>query len=178
FAYNFQSNTSDPDKVASALTYFAGGLNLRLPEFLIVCNGSLKSGIFIGIYGGLIAPLDFSERKNELIEQFLDNVLEGATNFFNTPERKILGVLGGAGLILLGAKYPKAILPAITTTAAVMPSIVYSTPSVNKYFAMTYGMSVDIRLPEYTDSLVMDDEKKIIALREALKHRSNFSKVA
>lgn len=180
FEYYSQLDTSDADKICRYRGITIGDIQLRLPDVLIVANGEMKNGLFVGFYSGLIAPLDFTERKSEMMSFFLQKSYNGINNYFDTPQKKIIGIIVGAltaiGIITLFRKFPKAILPTVITTAAVVPSIAYSSSDENIYFGISNGQSIKIILPKMEDKYILENEIKIIKLYEEWKQRQLIKK--
>lgn len=162
--YNQQMNTSDGDRIASSFP-FERIYNLRLPEFLVICNGSLKAELFIGIYGGLVAPLSFTKRKIELFGKFFEDALQQADRYFTTPERKLFGILGVLGIGYLATKYKQHAGTALATTAAVMPSVIYETYDRQEFFDVSAGQAFSIRLPKPDKVQILADETQIESLK-------------
>jgi hypothetical protein len=173
FNYYSMLDTSDADKIYRYLGIEIGQNKLRLPDVLIVANGKMKSGLFIGIYGGLIAPLDFTEKKDEVMSNFLQNNFERIQNYFDTPQKKTMAAIGGIaaaiGAIALFAKYPKAIFPTLLTTATLVPAIAYSASDENRFFGISQVSSLKIILPKLNDEKVIENEKTILRLYEERK---------
>ncbi|MFI5195563.1 MAG: hypothetical protein ACHQD8_00600, partial [Chitinophagales bacterium] len=88
-SYLNQLNTSDEDQMCSLYGIHVGEINLRLPDILIVGNGTQCLDVFVGFYNGLICPTSFKEYKQRLITKTSDNFLEWIENNIDTPQKKI-----------------------------------------------------------------------------------------
>lgn len=175
--YNSQMDTSNPDKICSLFSrILIDETELRLPDILIVCNGQLKNGLFVGFYGGLIARLDFTERKQILKDDFANKIFDSLNRFFNTPEKKLLGALSALAFVILLIKYPKSTLSTIVTAGTILPTISYSSKS-NEFFGISYGMALQIFLPKVDDETIIKDEMHLIELFEKWK-TNQLSKAA
>ena len=168
--YNKQMDTSVQDRLASLFSRVSiGGSELRLPDILVVVNGRLKSGLFIGFYGGLVAPLDFSERKKTLESDLSDKIQNSIENLFTTPNKKLIGLFIGLAFVYFLIRYPKSTLLTIATTATVLPEIAYTTPGLNKFFGISHGSALQISLPKIAEELIIKDEKHLHELFEEWK---------
>jgi hypothetical protein len=159
--YYFQMDTSYADKIATQATIFPGLFNLRLPEFLVIANGITKSGLFIGIYGGLIAPLDFKERKKQLTDQFQKMVVEDISGWVSKPNGRLLASAVGLGLLVLAWNNPKQIKPTLRLIRAVTPQIAYTTDQSNIFLGISYGSAMSINVPPINDAAIHTDEANI-----------------
>lgn len=73
--YLKQLNTSIEDKGYTLRdNYEYKGLKLRFPDILVVENAN---AVFVGIYGGLIAPMCFTEQKDKAVKTGIENVFSG-----------------------------------------------------------------------------------------------------
>lgn len=159
--YIRQMDTSTQDRVTSLKRWYRDYHNLRLPEFLVICKGNIKSEVFIGIYGGLIASLEFANDTTKMIGDFIEEKVEKAGSFFNTPERKILGILGVIGAIYLIAKNPKTSLTLSMLAATILPGIISGERSSQQGFAISYGSAMTIDIQKRFDEEVLADERTI-----------------
>lgn len=168
YVYYYQMNTSLDDKKATQHAILPATFNLRLPEFLVIANGSLKSGLFVGAYGGLVAPLDFQQRKKEITDSFAEMAFEDISNWLSTPKGKGVGLIALAGLTYLAVKYQKGILPTIRTLGAALPGVVLDDP-LKHYFGISNGSELDIIIPPSDDSQILFDESKINFTRSEMR---------
>lgn len=166
FAYHQQMDTSDADKTASLFYITIGEIKLRIPEILIVGNGSIGNGIFVGLYGGLVAPLDFNERKHTLMNDWTHRNLDRAKNYFDTPQKQFMGAAAAIVFILLLIKYPKVIFPTAIGAAAILPTFAYTTPDTNEFFGISHGTELEISLPKINDEIILQDETLLIELKK------------
>jgi len=160
FMYNRQMDTSSADKFASLFSGISfGKLQLRLPDVLVVVNGRLKGDTFIGFYGGLVTPLDFTERKQVLNDTFSDKVSDSFESLLKTPEKRLLGTLLGCLFLFFLIKFPKSTFTVILTGAAIVPSIAYSSLPENEFFGISHGSSLQVSLIKISDESIISDEK-------------------
>jgi len=103
----YQTDTSDQDKRESENHFNIEGKKVLMPRCLIVGNSLSASDIFIGVYGGFIAPVSFEASKKKVIDEKIKNFAEYLSTIEFTTDQKIgLGV--GAALLLFSIiKYPK-----------------------------------------------------------------------
>lgn len=158
--YRYLSNleTSDADQMCSLTGLQIGDLNLRLPDILIVGNGSQCMDVFIGFYNGLICPTSFKGHKEELTGK----ARQKANEFVDENSDKnafwiILGVVVVAGIVL-AVKYPKAILPLLIGAVVVVPQLIYSTQSKNEFFGISKGDNLEIWIPKIDDEVILANE--------------------
>ncbi len=161
--YLINMDTSDADKRSSLLSLALGNMNFRVPELLIVGNG--MHDLFIGFYSGLIAPLNFDERKSELSEDFTDKIID----YFDSPKKKLVAALSALALLILFIKKPKAILPTTLVAGTVLPSLAYKSAKENILFGIAGSTSIEIYIPPIADSVVRENEKKIHEIVEKLR---------
>lgn len=177
-AYNYigQMGTSEADMAASLEPVPCDGFLLRLPEFLVVCNGRLNTGIFIGVYGGLIAPLSFEKEKSEIADRFLERIHNNIVNYFDTPRKQFFGVLGLVTAVGLSIKYPKTAATLVATTAGVLPPVIWETEGNGNFFRVSTHGSINIDIPTLSEDDIIAEEKnqreRLRYLRDA-KKRNN-----
>jgi hypothetical protein len=172
--YYCQLNTSDPDKLHCLFNRIPmKGLHLRLPEILVVCNGNINNEIFIGLYGGLVAPIDFTERKEILQTQLNDKILENVENFFDTPGKQLMGIIGLTVFAFLAIKYPKTALLAVGATASILPSIAYSSKEECEFFGVSHGSPLSISISNIPDEIIRRDELHLIELYKKWEQSHN-----
>jgi len=145
---DYQTETSAQDRRASEYSFNINGQKLLLPRALIVGN-SITPSIFIGLYGGFIAPMSFEQSKKKVINKRISNTADLFANIeLSTVEKIGLGI--GAGLLLFSIiKYPKFSLPVIGGLALAAYSSMSNTQNIVKpeYFnRLTYG-SAEIYIP-------------------------------
>jgi hypothetical protein len=166
--YLQQLNTSIEDKGYTLReNYKYKGVNLRLPDILVVENAN---AVFVGIYGGLIAPMCFTEQKDKATMTGMENVFSGLTKWANTPERKAVVLFCSFALVVLGIKYYKVSIPVLITAGAVIPPILYSNQKRCDFFGVSYGLELNIYIPKIDDFEIKEYENKAIEARlEAIK---------
>ncbi len=108
-----QTETSEQDKIESEYTHQIGHDNLLMPRGLIVGNGDLSNNIFIGLYNGFIAPVNFEESKRKVQQQNMQKIADAMSSTTLTNGEKVLLGVGAALLLVAIVKYPKFSLPAI-----------------------------------------------------------------
>ena len=145
----YLTETSDQDRKASKYPFDINGQKLLLPRALIVGNSIASSNIFIGVYGGFIAPMSFEQSKKRIINERLNNTADLFANIDLSMGEKIgLGI--GAGLLLFSIiKYPKYSLPVIVGLALVAHTSMTNTQYVEKpeYFNKLSFGKAEIYIP-------------------------------
>lgn len=146
---NYQTETSNQDKIASNNTFEFNGQKLLMPRCLIVDNTIASSDIFIGVYGGFIAPFSFKESKKQVIDKNINKAAELFSNMdLSTSDKIGLGI--GAALVLFSIiKYPKYSLPVIGCLALTAPNLLTNTKNIDKpaYFNKLSFGKADIYIP-------------------------------
>jgi len=166
--YLEQLNTSVEDKGYTLRNNFKyRDTKLRLPDILVVEN---SNAVFVGIYGGLVAPMCFTELKEKASRQSLEKVFNGVKDWANTPERQAALIFSAFALVILGIKYYKVSIPTLITASLVVPPLLYSNQDRCDFFGVSYGLALVIHVPKLSDAEVIEYEKKaIIAREEAIK---------
>jgi len=146
---NYQTETSDQDRKVSKFPYNINSQKLLMPSCLIVGSLSSSLDIFIGVYGGFIAPVGFETRKEQVInEKIIKSIDSMSTIKFTTDQKIGLGV--GAALLLFSIiKYPKYSLPVIAGLALIAPILLTNTQNIErpKYFNKLLFGKADIYIP-------------------------------
>jgi hypothetical protein len=139
--------TSDADKklVSYVLSYETLGISLRLPHALI-CK--TDSELFIGFYGGSIAPNDFREYMEKLTGKTVAEINSIILNWAKEGKKwwKIALAIAGAFLTSLSYAVASSYPPALY--AAVMEILRKRTPDQQQtYFTLTNGKEVNVYIP-------------------------------
>ncbi len=176
-----QLNTSIADQSLTRRSFKYNGVEIRLPDLLVVENAN---ALFIGMYGGLIAPLCFTEQKKEAINSSMEKTMESLTEMINTPERKTIAIFSAFALIFLAFKYPKAIIPTAIGAGVILPPMMYANREKHDYFGVTFGTTLTIHVDKLTDQEIInfeikanEHEKKLKELRLKQKQNENFKNI-
>lgn len=168
--YLEQLNTSIEDQfctLSSKLKY--KNYDLRTPDILIVYN---VSSLFIGFYGGLVAPMCFTERKKVASREGARRIFSEINNWADTPERKGLLIFSACALAILGIRYYKVTLPLLIAAKVAVPPVVYSMQERNDFFGISFGMDLTVHIPRIEDAEILRNEEKAIEVRNiALKNK-------
>jgi hypothetical protein len=100
------------------------------------------------------------------------------SQFFNTPQRKIVGGLTAVATIALCVKYPKIGIPLLTGAVAALPTVIYETPTIQEVFGVSHGSVIKIHLPQIDPQIVMEDERILHELKEKIRKDDGFNRVA
>lgn len=141
----FETSEADKRGSNSALVYPSLGISLLLPRSLIYMdNGEL----FIGFYGGKIAPEDFKEYMKKLTGKTIDELISFAKEFAESDEeawKKVLSI-GATFLASIGLKMAELYHPLEYATAI---EILRNNPrEIQTYFALTEGQGVKVYIPK------------------------------
>lgn len=174
-----QMDTSAPDKSASLFSLAWGGYKLRLPNVLVIGNNTISKEIFIGLFGGLVAPLDFTERKKELSKKLQDKMADSIGDYLDSPKKQMLAVAGALTALFLLIKYPKVILPTTLVAGTLLPVIAYRSTGNNEHFAIAnLRQPLEIVLPSVDDTIIRANEKYIVELSKKLNKERQQSEAA
>lgn len=158
----YQLGTSDTDKKCSFINIEVSGVKLILPDLLLV-GKQLDSGIFIGVYNGLVTPLDFQKHKRLIEASQFESIGKGLSKWLEDDTNKFWAGLGVLLFVVLGMKYPKGILPAIATFGIVTQDLSMRFKSDDHYFGIANkGAAFRITLPQVTPDII-DDNEKVLA---------------
>ncbi|MFH0931732.1 MAG: hypothetical protein V1890_07325 [Candidatus Zixiibacteriota bacterium] len=145
--YAIQTNTSHQDQKASYIPYEIDGICLLMPRSLVVASRKLKNHMFIGFYGGLIAPIEFGTHKNEVMQRTLKATINQISNFVKTSENKTMLILAAVLLTILMFRYIKVALGIVFLISIMLPMYTNSECNDPKYYAqLSYG-KVTIGIP-------------------------------
>lgn len=144
-----KNETSDADRFESNVTYPIGGRNLLLPRALITGNFITGQDIFIGLYNGGIAPVDFETTKEKVRERKMENMVKKAQSIEFSPEAKLAFAIAALLLIILIIRYPKQSLAGILAVAAIGHLLLSTQNSEDNpdYFTMLSDGNAEINLP-------------------------------
>lgn len=156
--YHSQMETSPPDRCASLFSHEFSLGQLRLPEALIIYDNNLSKGLFIGLYGGLVAPLKF---KNEKLFAIFGFCLKQVYEFFGRISTIGEGItkVGGSLLALEVARsHPKEIKQFIKEAHELLSPIAYANVERPRYFGITKGEELIIYVPKPNESYLLEEE--------------------
>jgi hypothetical protein len=156
--YLNQLNTSDGDQMCSLRGISLDDIVLRLPDILIVGNGTNASSVFIGFYNGLIAPIAFTKHKEHLKKKSSDTLTTFLEDRLDTPEKKSVAFLGALAAVILCIRYPKIGIPLVMVAATVTPQLVYQFQEQNEFFGISQGKYLEIVIPRITDEEILNNE--------------------
>lgn len=143
------SETSEQDRFESTQTQKFGNDNLLLPRGLIVGNGDIGNNIFIGLYNGFIAPVDFEESKKSIQEENIQRISNAISSAELNDKQKVLLGVGALLLLIAVLKYPKYSLPVILALATSVPTLLSDTGLTEKpaYFNKLSNGDANIYIP-------------------------------
>lgn len=137
----FEMSTSDADKRAATceITYSPENkhLTFAFPSALIVLTYEGK--LFVGLYGGFIAPDDFRLYIQKLLGKSMEEIVNWGLKG-DSILRNIAGILGGLGIGFVGA-----INSPVFRALAAQIAIVRKDPN---YFAISENRDLRIVIPE------------------------------
>jgi len=170
-AYHFQMETSEGDHAASLISHAFTAGRLRLPEVLVINSSSLLKGTFVGLYGGLVAPLKFSTSKNRVLYQYgMRQFLEffGSITDFDDGLVKI----GGSLLTMaIAKKHPEKTRRVLNEVHALLSPHAYALQEKPRYFAVSNGRSLVIECPK-PDDLLLFGEERIVKLKNGISFQT------
>lgn len=137
-----QTETSEQDRFESKFPHQLDNDNLLMPRGLIVGNGDFGSNIFIGLYNGFIAPVEFEESKKKVQQENMTRIGNAISTTTLTDNQKILLGVGAVLLLVAVIKYPKFSLPVILALGATAPILLTDTATTENpsYFnKLSYG---------------------------------------
>ncbi len=148
--FEFQTDTSNQDVKESLGAHTINDKKLILPRALIVGNDFSSDEIFIGIYNGLIAPVNFDESKKKIQQENLNNKLQQVANVKLSNEQKLGIVIGGALLLFVIIRYHKYSLPLILGLAGVVTAMLTNTEKIEEpyYFNRLKNGDANIYVPK------------------------------
>ncbi len=146
--FHFQMETSGMDRRASQFFHRFPEGKLHLPEVLVICNGTHKQGLFIGIYGGSVAPLGFKIRKASLLYQWLIKQGGHFLDSIETPGEALLAVGGALVAGKMISDNPVKSRRFFKDAYELLSPLVYASVQENQYFGLTYASELKINLPK------------------------------
>lgn len=148
----FQMSTSKADQKFSRkiLTFSAGGneINLTLPSILCLVTNS--DGVFIGAYGGKIAPDNFKEYSEKILGKTINAAIDwgfGGESFL----KKLLSVLTSMGIGFLSYGLQKGNYQARSLAMQLVMSR-KQTETDNNFFTIANNEEAVINLPKLESS--------------------------
>ncbi|MCG3167149.1 MAG: hypothetical protein POELPBGB_02933 [Bacteroidia bacterium] len=154
FHENFVNETSGGDRKSSETPYSFEEIQILTPRCLVVGNKSYSDELFIGFYDGGVAPKDFKSTKDLTRKEKIDEFGSAFSSLKLTPNQKIAAGIVFVGLILVGIRYRKAIVPVMLGTLA-MGSTILTRQEKNetpKYYCMLSDGEVTIHFPKYENN--------------------------
>lgn len=145
----YQTETSDPDRKESSRVYKFENQNVLLPRCLVVGSTIPSNSLFIGLYGGFVAPESFDESKTKVIKEKMNRTFDLLSEVNLTLGEKIGLGIGAALLLFSIIKYPKYSLPVIGGLALAAPALLTNTKSILRpeYFCKLDSGTADIIIP-------------------------------
>ena len=141
-----QLSTSEADKKSASkvLSYNTVGMTLVFPSALIYV---IDDSLFLGFYGGKIAPDDFKEYMRRLAGKSVEEIIDGVIQWADTGWKKAIAFAGGVlGVISFAflASNPE-ILQAFINEIAVHH---ISSDDIPTYFVLTKRGEAKISIPD------------------------------
>ena len=130
----FNKNTSEQDRFACSQTKSVNGKKLLLPEILVVGDDNLTGEVFVGIYGGNVAPLNFEESREGNLVAELECMSEKINKIELSENQKTLSIVALIALVLLIIKYNKTSIPLILSALASAPFMLEVLSNKNHQF--------------------------------------------
>ena len=125
--FHLQMETSFPDRfIALGIKYRLNGKTLRLPEVLVIGNGTMRQGLFIGLYGGLVAPLGFNKQKNKRMYQWILNRAYEIGASMNSLEDIVAAGMLGFLFHRIASQNKTATKTFINQAKQILPPLVYA----------------------------------------------------
>ncbi len=163
----YQLNTSERDQVTSLTHKNIDDIKLRLPDVLMVGRETLDS-LFIGFYGGLICPPDFTEQKRSLQNKATEKFFDSISKITETRQGKIFAGLSILGILYFAIKHPKTTLLFGLAGAITIPAFIYEQKEGSIYFGITSNNKFILNFPEVNLELMESYERKIYEVKISL----------
>lgn len=177
--FNRQMDTSEADKSASLWYLHWGETKLRLPDVLVIGNYAGRNDIFFGLYGGLVAPLDFTKRKTDLSKKLGEKMVTGFSDYLDTPAKQILAIGAALAALVLLIKHPKAILPTAMVAGTVLPAMAYGLAKEHEHFGLSgLRRPLEIALPKVPDEVIRQNEQFLLELFDKMRKEREHSAAA
>lgn len=144
------TETSKQDRIESDMPSLIGGQEFLLPRILIVGNDFSSADLFIGIYGGFIAPKEFESSKEKIKEENLDKLAKSISNVELSDNQKVGLAVGALLLLYVIGKYPKYSLPVIVAlgiAASIFSTNTHHIERPNYFNRLLFG-DADIFIPK------------------------------
>jgi hypothetical protein len=145
--YIFQCNTSEQDQLVSDTPVSVGDLKVLMPRSLVLCSGNLSDKMFIGLYNGLIAPIEFEGHRKDQTQKAMESIFKSLSEWTKEGNNKLWLVGGGIVLAFLIIRYNKVAIPLILMLVAMSPMFINDQHRAPKYFAHVTKGGVTIDLP-------------------------------
>jgi hypothetical protein len=123
--------------------------SLILPNALVVGTDKYGDKLFIGFYGGNIAPSDFIDYMGKVAGETFGELIDIIKKWMDKPWKWII-IISIIGFILI--KYPKVIFPMFFIILISMKALPLSISSIEKkpkYFTEVKEREVLIKIPEF-----------------------------
>lgn len=169
-----QLNTSIADHGATRWWFTYNKVNVRLPDLLILEN---NKGLFIGFYGGLIAPLGFKEYKEKAMKTGMDKVFNSITELADTPGKKIAIGVSALAALFLAFRYPKASIPLLVSAGIIVPPMIYASQETNEFFTVALNKEVIIHIPKLPDAEIIKYEVMATQAQKEAKRIADLKKI-
>ena len=169
-------NTSDADKVVSYNHFDTGERKLVLPDILVVGHGMFNSEPFIGMYNGLITPLDFEAHRDKLVQNTMQNTFTAVSDWADTDGKKALLFIGGLALLFCAIQYPKTTFGAVFGAAMAVPMISMHSQDRNEYFGIARPGDFTIHIPKVTDKIIAENRRMFEESNRKLIERNKLKK--
>lgn len=147
---NLMTETSEQDKRESSLPHIIGNKKLLMPRGLIVSNDISSNDIFIGVYNGFIAPIEFENSKKKVQQENFKKTADLVSSINLSDGQKIGLAIGVILLLFVIIKYPKYSLLVILGLGATLPLLMTNTNNIdnpNYFNKLSFG-SADIFIPK------------------------------
>jgi len=105
--------------------------------------------IFIGLYNGFVAPVEFEKIKKEISQENINRIGESISNLSLSNSNKVLLGIGAVLILATLIKYPKYSVPVIVGLALIAPGLLTNTATIetpNYFNKLSFGDAV-IYLP-------------------------------
>ena len=135
-----------------------GGKQLRLPDILIVGNGTRCQDVFVGLYNGLICPTSFTQHQEKIMEDVTKNAINWIQENVDTTPKKIIASIAAVLGVVLIFKYYKVAFPLFVVGSIAARQAVLSMQSENHFFGISHGEELSITIPEIDDEIILQIE--------------------
>jgi hypothetical protein len=146
-SYIWQSDTSKQDQLESYDAVKVCDHPILFPRSLILVSGKSKNRMFIGFYGGLIAPIEFEKNKNEQMQKAMNIIVDSVSQWAKKGHNKWWLAGGGIVLAFLIIRHYKTAIPLILLLAAMAPMFLDVPYEKSRYYAQITGGQITIEIP-------------------------------